>query len=185
MRLRDDFPAWWRENIGPTQSLGHELRNALPERWVRIHSLPESKRYPEDEADWEILEKRHREVAGWVLGEGASCWLLVPPWGAGHPCFDDISLAVIETLPPFDMGDPDHPPEPFSGAPCQWDFIAFRQILRAVAEDETSAVFVCPEKSAIYAPYDGGADLILPTRELRDAVHLRLKDYLSRLDSGL
>jgi hypothetical protein len=185
MRLPDPFPTWWRDNFCATQPLGYELRRALPERWVRIHSLPESRRYPEDEADWEILERRHREVADWILGEDSPCWLLVPPFDARLSCFGSISLDVLDALPPFDVGDTDEPPEPFSGSPCKWDFIAFRHILRAVAMNETYAVFVSLEKSAIYAPYDGGADLILPSPGLRDSARMRFKDYLSRLESGL
>jgi hypothetical protein len=36
------------------------MRKAISDFWFRIHSLPESKRYPENEADWEILFERHR-----------------------------------------------------------------------------------------------------------------------------
>ena len=37
------------------------MREAHPECWFRIHSLPEGKRYPESDAEWETLLARHRE----------------------------------------------------------------------------------------------------------------------------
>lgn len=45
-----------------------ESKHRFPYRWVRFDSLPESKRYPETDAEYEVLLSRHhavlRELAG-------------------------------------------------------------------------------------------------------------------------
>mgnify|MGYP000411485810 CR=1 FL=1 len=41
-------------------------------------------------------------------------------------------------------------------------------LLRAIANDETRALFVSVEKNVLVAPYDGGIDLILKDSETRD-----------------
>ncbi|GAA2905203.1 hypothetical protein Acy02nite_86120 [Actinoplanes cyaneus] len=53
-------------------------------------------------------------------------------------------------------------------------------LLRAVADDELANVIVTPPGLEwLYHPYDGGADVILPTREQRDALKLEYRSWLS------
>ena len=40
-----EFKSFWRNHYGECPPLGHRLRDAFVDRWVRFHSLPESKRY--------------------------------------------------------------------------------------------------------------------------------------------
>ena len=49
------------------------MRNAISAFWFRMHSLPDSKRYPEDETEWGILFERHRALTDEVLVEGGLC----------------------------------------------------------------------------------------------------------------
>ncbi|MCA9708875.1 MAG: hypothetical protein KDK70_23725, partial [Myxococcales bacterium] len=72
------FPSWWSERFGQTSPLGYRLRAAFPERWLRIHSLPQSKRYPDSAAELDVLLHRHRTVAAAVLSPDTPCKLLTP-----------------------------------------------------------------------------------------------------------
>ncbi len=42
------------------------------------------------------------------------------------------------------------------------------EILKAIADDEISAMFVSPSKKCVIAPYDGGVDVIVDSTEKRD-----------------
>lgn len=65
----DKFSEWLQvsDKIPP---VGHMLRNNFSNQWFRIHSLPESKRYPDSEEETTLLLDRHVKVANEVLGEG-------------------------------------------------------------------------------------------------------------------
>lgn len=41
----------WDSWLPGCEPIGHHLRRAFAERWVRFHSLPGSKRYPESDAE--------------------------------------------------------------------------------------------------------------------------------------
>lgn len=41
----------WTTYFSELAPVGHVLRKALPDRWLRVHSLPQSKRYPESDVD--------------------------------------------------------------------------------------------------------------------------------------
>jgi hypothetical protein len=42
--------------------------------WVRFHSLPNSKRYPENDAEKDIIVSRAYSLAIETLGADTSCW---------------------------------------------------------------------------------------------------------------
>jgi hypothetical protein len=164
----------WRGWYPGAPPLAHLLREAHPERWLRIHSLPESRRYPETDADWAELLRRHDAVATDVLGDGARC-ALVP---------------VVDVVPAERMRDPvieAWEPEPafLHGAEVVWRAGAWDEALRAAAMDEARFLMVELEHGRVYAPYDGGADLFLPTSRERDEHRARHAGWLSRLPSGL
>ncbi len=59
-------------------------------------------------------------------------------------------------------------------------------LLRAVADDELLNVILAPtDLRWLYHQYDGGADIILATRDQRDALKAPHHDWLSNQQSGL
>lgn len=178
-------PQWWQEHFGSTEPIGHQLRKALPERWFRIHSLPDSQRYPETDEDWEILIARHREISEHLIPPGSKCCLLVPGCCVVDPCFKNLELLPAPGLPRY-QADPETEPEgPYFTATLTWNFHAFEAALREVAMWRTFATVVAMDTATIYAPYDGGADFILPDTMQRDAARGKFRRYLSKLASGL
>ncbi len=66
-----------------------------------------------------------------------------------------------------------------------WEIDKHNDLLRAIADDETRALFVSMEKNVLVAPYDGGIDLILKDSETRDNYKKKYKQWLSERDDGL
>ncbi|GAB3088766.1 hypothetical protein GCM10027186_57700 [Micromonospora schwarzwaldensis] len=67
-----------------------------------------------------------------------------------------------------------------------WRPGAIDVLLRAVADGELANVILAPaDLGWLYHPYDGGADVIRPTREQRDALRAQYPDWLSQQSSGL
>jgi hypothetical protein len=58
-------------------------------------------------------------------------------------------------------------------------------VLVAIAEDRLRALWLETNSGEIYAPYDGGADLILADPGRRDALAGRYRDWLSARPDGL
>ena len=72
-------------------------------------------------------------------------------------------------------------PQPHQEFACTID-----PLLRVVADDETSGVVIAPSDFEwLYHPYDGGADVFLPSRERRDLLSLAHHRWLSRYPGGL
>ena len=87
--------------------------------------------------------------------------------------------------------DPDDEPD----FPVYWHLFASRRPwqpgdlddpLRAVADNELSNVIIGPSDLRwLYHPYDGGADVILPSPTDRDELRNRHSEWLSRHPAGL
>ena len=58
----------WYPNCEP---IAHLIRREYPDRWVRFHSLPFSKRYAEEEAEYATVLERHNRILGELAREGA------------------------------------------------------------------------------------------------------------------
>ncbi|MES2706152.1 MAG: hypothetical protein V4726_06050 [Verrucomicrobiota bacterium] len=171
-----------RSAVQPT---GWALRAAFPDRWLRIHSLANSRRYAETEEEWGELRSRHRHATSFLFCEGQLGFLIVPWMRAPDGVFRELGLTPSQELPGYQPDDDEPPNGPFHIAPLHWSFDSFLPILEAVANDATRAVFVSADTARIYAPYDGGADLFFPAPDLLPAARTALADYLSGRADGL
>jgi hypothetical protein len=71
------------------------------------------------------------------------------------------------------------------GGATTWRRGAFDAFITAVADDSVSGLVVSLETGAVYAPYDGGADLLFPSSWERDLAHERYADWRSAREDGL
>jgi hypothetical protein len=132
---------------GPTTApVGHLLRDQHRDRWVRFHSLPESKRYPDSEEEYATVLARHHAVLD-ELGLHGRCYVLsalfaddlMPPppaestllpravhWRTVPPVRgEELEIAVYATESHYPSGELD-------------------ALLRAVVEEELVGMIIAP-----------------------------------------
>lgn len=191
----DSFRALWRSFYGDCPPLGFLLQETFPDRWVRIHSLPGSKRYAETAVELATVLSRHNTVATDLLGESAACVLVthphVNPLASRRPRsgrqLDALDLRPLMTVVEEHPVDPAESWRiPLVAAHITWHATTLDDILADVAEDIIGPLLVVAVATGcVYAPYDGGADLFLPSAEERDAFRARHAEWLSPHPSGL
>jgi hypothetical protein len=180
------FATEWRASFGDALPAGFLCRASLADRWLRVHSHPESKRYAETDAERAELLHRQNAAASYVLGDNADCQLLVTRFGDNQAwSFEALPLSgrtPVHVLSAGDEGDELQ----FFGLPVKWHPAAFNDLLLAVADDRTGPVlFADIQRRRIYAPYDGGADLFFPSPEAAELAREHFRDWLSDRQDGL
>ena len=190
----EEFNKYWETTYPESYPINHELKWIYPKRWFRIHSLPESKRYAESESEHQIILDRQNQLMNDLIGEDTE---IIISFGLYT---DDIANYNYKELTDFgeffkvqtiDLHK--ERPEEYEDEMYfdiyikndKWKRDSKNQILRAIADEEIRAMFICPAKKCIVAPYDGGVDIIVDSTEKRDSLKVKYKDWLSKSKDGL
>lgn len=196
----DEFLEHWRQIYGEPL-VGHVLRDRFPRRWLRIHSLPESKRYAETDDERREILRRQNAVLSDLIGDDRPCELVFGYYGEEERLPADVLTALrslgpvflaMHTMDAMDVAEnPDGTSQAVAGYPLlkaslTWRPHALDVVLLAVADDVlASPLLVSVERRRIVAPYDGGVDLIVESEELRDELRALYASWLSRHPRGL
>ena len=180
----------WQIRFPDCELVAHRLRVVFRPRWVRFHSLPESKRYPEDEREYGTVLERHNCILGELLGPARRVVLLTTGYSD--------TPAVVPSQPELRALDPEAqlwrsiPMPDFDGywhvfaSEWEWRPGLFDPIVRLVADDVArDVIVVAPDCRWVLHPYDGGMDVILESPAARDHLKALHRDWLSSRSDGL
>lgn len=184
--------ACWEARWPQVRPISHHLRS-LDDRWVRFHSLPDSQRYAGNEAEYDTILHRHHTVLDDLRGQVTDLRVITleiahtPVPGRRAPdvaellpdaeCWSTLSWPELEPMLAFAHSYVSN---------VTWEPGFLSDLLRRIADDVIPYVIIGPpDLSWLYAPYDGGADVLLATTALRDNLRDRYRCWLSRHPSGL
>lgn len=200
-RMPEPDPSWsgfgnaWERRAAKAIPAPWSLREHLADRWVRFHSLPGSRRDAETEAEDEILLDRHHEVLAALRGSSTDEVLVVLLRWDGQGAFRaSREFRRIASTWSFwrtfvDETTADEDSEAITASAFVCRLPATRAALdpwfRRAADDADVFVITDDAVDWVYAPYDGGADVITPTAEARDALSDRYSAWRSPRPDGL
>ena len=148
---------WFHHPFCGAFPMAHLMREAFPHYWLRIHSLPDSKRYPESDAERQTVFERHSRFGSALLGERAPC-LLIQSRFNGFPRSPELIPELVWTSI-HRVGESEDDAWDSWAAHTTWDAAAFRTLLLAIADNrEAHIAFVSEVTDCVFIPYDGGAD---------------------------
>ena len=189
-----EFINYWNKEYPEALPINHELKWVYANRWFRIHSLPESKRYAETAEEYKILLDRQNQLIDDLIGEESEVAISFGLYT------DDITNNNYRELTDFGEFQKVLTIDLHKERPKEyedkmyfdifvkteyWKKESRNEILKAIADDEINAMFVCPSKKSIVAPYGGGVDLIFDSTEKRDRLKSKYKDWLSDREDGM
>lgn len=190
------FPPWWTQRFGDTAPLGYRLRAAFPSRWLRIHSLPASKRYAESAQDEERLLARQDAVARELLTSTSKLIAATfepTPLGSRNT-LEGFGRRNFECIASFrDPGDREGLAEDmdvsfhvsFWSVDSSWNLSTERSLLISIANDRRCALWMDSTSGEVFAPYDGGVDIIAADPARRDRLRAAFSQWLSPHPEGL
>jgi hypothetical protein len=196
----NQFRCFWQKHFLNCFPVSYLFKRDLANRWFRFHSLLESKRYAEDQTEVAELLARQNTVLLDVIGTDDEC-VLVSGNYADSPLAENLkncpALAKFQfqefvklSKQEFDPDDLKSSEEPLY-LTLSYEMHKLKQgsldeVLLCVADWKIVNFFVLScERQRIFAPYDGGVDVILKDTEERDKFKGKYKDWLSRHPKGL
>jgi len=189
-----EFIDYWNKEYPESLPINHELKWIYPDRWFRIHSLPESKRYAESEDEYKIILNRQNQLINDLIGEESEVAISfgLYRWDLTNDNYKELTdFGEFQKVLRIDLKK--ERPEEYEDEMYfdiyvkteKWENGKRDEILKAIADDEIRAMFVSPSKKCIISPYDGGVDVIVDSTENRDKLKDKYKDWLSDREDGM
>jgi len=189
MDLLEFLEQWsiWYPNGPPFRP---SLRQHYPERWFRIHSLPDGKRFAKTEAEAAEMLQRHNVSGSRVLGESSTV-AVVLAYGNGYRGSQEsesvrtLQAIVSDDIPAMwreDLLVADYLGEDiaFAIATTTWRTGRFDRLIQTVGDGcAAPLLFFNMENGNVYSPYDGGADLFVCESSVRADIQRASEKWLA------
>ncbi|MCJ1714963.1 hypothetical protein [Curtobacterium sp. VKM Ac-2922] len=170
--------------------LGHLLRQRHEDRWFRVWSLPDGKRYADTADEHAEVLRRHRTVLEALLPPGGSATVIAADFGA-----EDIESGWTRSALPDRWPwrrsddhwglDEDDDVRRYLWVQDMPSVDALTELLVAAADDRAQFVATGPDATWVYCPYDGGADVIVADSSMRDRLAARFRSWAPSTAQGL
>lgn len=192
----EQFNIFWTSTYPNTVPISSCFKHDYSDRWLRIHSLPESKRYPENEADWKILLTRQNQLITDLLGDNSNVLLVTGEFNWGerkafiteeNEVFKSYNFSRLDTIDLYKLNPDNYDKDDIyraAFAETVWSVNKHDSLLKEIANDNTRAFFVSVDKNVLIAPYDGGVDILLKDRETKESYKQKYNAWLSTRVDG-
>lgn len=189
----EELTNFWNSEFDDFAPEAHNLKHEYRDRWVRFHSLPESKRYPENEDEYLEVFRRYNSVLQELYGNGSKVLVVLPEYSEERvPTNPEPALlmlfSVCEPWCSIAQHEDDDDYESYwhlHVTEVELNGSKLDNLFRMVANDEAGNIMIiCPRKGIVFHPYDGGADIVLPTTEKREQLKVKYHQWLSSHPEG-
>ena len=190
----EHFKTYWINTYPDSYPIDYELKTLFNNRWFRIHSLPDSKRFAENDDEYKIILNRQNSLIS-DLFQSDDFFIVIGFYNmdlSSPLTYDYLDLdkfQKIETLALHrirpDKYQDDEVYYDIYLKPDKWESNKFNELLTKIADSEIRAMFVNSIKNITVVPYDGGMDIILPDTRTRDDFKVKYKEWLSSREDGL
>jgi hypothetical protein len=185
----------WQRCFPDCPPLAHHLRIRFADCWVRFHSLPGSKRYPEAAAEYATILERHNRILGELARPGQLVVLLTTGYSESRePVRPEPQLQALDpgAVPwrTVAMHETDGFPDPsywhVFASEREWRPGGFDAIIRLIADEVlVNVMMVAPDCRWLLHPYDGGMDVFTESPAARDQLKAVHSEWLSARRDGL
>lgn len=193
--MNEEIRSFWDEHFPGCPPVGYLFKHKYPELWFRIHTLPESKRYPANRDEYQEIIRRHNTLCLDLFSKSESIYLLLTQSSITKKAISpkyinrkQFSVYHMISLSMQDI-DPDNDPGFFYHI---WSFYFHWEpgfldgLFKKVADDEIyNLILVDTHSHHLYYPYDGGADILLASSAERDSYKIKYRTWLSAREDGL
>ncbi len=190
----NELGAFWSAEYQKTLPIADDLKAHYPERWIRIHTLPGSKRWPATEEEYEIILDRHNSVLHYLAAGRSQLYLVTAEYTQAMNASRSIETllrvdphAQLWQAVSMSQIDPDDTGYwQLYSSEWTWRQGVFDDILRLVADDQLRGVMIVSTAGRwIYHPYDGGADILMSIPSERAKIAREYEEWVSKHPEGL
>ena len=192
--IAEQFRKYWSTNYPEAFPIGHELKSIYKDRWFRIHRLPDSKRYADNDEEYKIILNRQNTLISDVFGNHNDFIILVGLYtdDLANENYDDLDYIdkfhKVDTLALHELRPEENEFDMYYDIFIQeanWKTSSHDDLLIKIAHDEIRAIFINLKAECIVYPYDGGVDVIFKDSQLSKKLKTKYSEWLSSRIDGM
>jgi len=192
--IESEFIDYWNTEYPEAIPISHELKRKYPDRWFRIHSLLESKRYADSAGDHKIILDRQNLLIEGLIGKESEVAITfgISVNDINNSNYKELTdFGEFQKVLKFDLHK--ERPEEYEEDMHfdifvkleKWKEYSRNEILKLITDDKIRVMLVSSSIKYIVAPYDGGVDVIVDSTAKRDRLKSKYKDWLSDRENGI
>jgi hypothetical protein len=186
-----EMEKFWQTIYPLCPPINHLFKIFYTDRWLRIHSQPDSKRYAETDDEWETLLNTQNNILDDVFNDNEKFYLFTGSLSSNtfnivegseikHQCLQNFKFSAME-LVDLHAVTKEYYAEDIFYTPVftalQYTSKGYNNILKSIANDELRVFFLNPKTKTIFAPYNGGVDIIYANTEIKNEYKLKYNHF--------
>lgn len=174
---KEQFTDFWAENYPESQPINYLFKHIYKDNWLRIHSLPDAKRYANTKEEMDIILFRQNTIIDDIFSQNSDIQIVVNFIESNSFLFSMFNFTNIGVL--IDN-------ETVFQSFCfetTWETNGLNPMLMEIAEDNLRAFII--GEDCLICPYDGGMDLIFKDVNKKYFYKEKYKKWLSKRVDGL
>lgn len=186
MDSQENFQNFWRSLYPKCAPIVYSLKYELPNKWLRFHSLPNGKRYPQNSDELKEVLFRYNCILKEIMSNVAEVFIVFAFVAAASDIRNqqDYVNKLYKFKDKFSVLY-DEAPYIISSKIISFKGSDFNNIFEKIANDEVdNFVIINPKNGDIFAPYDGGVDLIINNAQKLKAMRNKYSNWLSSREDG-
>ncbi len=176
---KEQFQQFWAENYPETLPINYLLGVNLKDNWLRIHSLPKSKRYANTKEEMDIILSRQNNVIDDLIPQDSEIHVIINRIDPDHFLFRMFNINDIGI---FTTNDGETVFQSYSFETA-WETNGLNPMLIEIADDQIRAFII--GKDCLISPYDGGIDIYYRDVQAKYLYKEKYKNWLSAREDGL
>ena len=187
-----EFEKFWNNYFNQTIPLNYLFKEVYHERWLRIHSLPQSKRYPDNDLEMNIILQRQNQIISDIYNENEEIYLVMAniihkkekhELINFYPNLNFERSYSIELEKHFSNNFNNDEILDVFVCEKKWNLNSYDEILKDIANDISRVFFISLNNKIIVSPYDGGIDIIFNSETDKNIHREKYKEWISnRID---
>jgi hypothetical protein len=176
---KQQFTDFWVENYPDSQPINYLLGVHLKDNWLRIHSLPEAKRYANTKEEWDVLLSRQNTVIDDLISQDSDIHVVINWIDHDHFLFKMFNFNEIGIFTTND-GETNFQSYSFE---TTWETSCLNPLLIEIADDQIRAFII--GKDCLISPYDGGMDIYYKDVQAKYLYKEKYKNWISLREDGM
>ena len=185
--MEKEFEKFWGVNFSDAVPLYYTLRDTYSENWLRIHSLPDSKRYADSKEEMEMILSRNNQIISDEINDNDEIYLVKTDSSNkdNSIIYHSIIYKKVPKLKSIIKNYDEELDIDVFVSKNIWVKNKFNNLLEDIANNKADVFIISIKDQLIFIAYDGGMDIIYKNKEQRDYYKTKYKEWLSKRPDGL